>query len=206
MIRDQFVASLPAQIAHLRSTLATVADATGNTERQDLLRQACLTAHSLAGTAGTFGYPALGRAAKALEASLREAIETPGHPDAPRQRAACLDSLIPQADAATRVPPPAQPHPSEPSRPHAHAGSVILIEDDPVLANRLSAYLHHFGYEIRHFDCATAFTAADTLPPPTALLIDNALPEGALAGIQAAITRPDSMRDTPMLFMSANNS
>ncbi|MEZ5628936.1 MAG: diguanylate cyclase [Rhodocyclaceae bacterium] len=207
VIRDQFVASLPAQIAHLRSTLATVADATGDTERQDLLRQACLTAHSLAGTAGTFGYPALGRAAKALETSLREAIETPGHLDAPRQHAACLDSLISQADAATRVPLPAQPHPSGPSRPHAHAGSVILIEDDPALANRLSAYLHHFGYEIRHFDCATAFTAvADTLPPPTALLIDNALPEGALAGIQAAITRPDSMRDTPMLFMSANDS
>ncbi|MEZ5627423.1 MAG: response regulator [Rhodocyclaceae bacterium] len=38
------------------------------------------------------------------------------------------------------------------------------------------------------------------------MLIDNALPEGALAGIQAAITRPDSMRDTPMLFMSANDS
>ncbi|MFV0662469.1 GGDEF domain-containing protein [Denitromonas sp.] len=73
MIRDQFVASLPAQIAHLRSTLTTVADATGNTERQDLLRQACLTAHSLAGTAGTFGYPALGRAAEALDIAAQQA-------------------------------------------------------------------------------------------------------------------------------------
>ncbi|KAA3654253.1 MAG: diguanylate cyclase [Proteobacteria bacterium] len=206
-IRDQFLASLPLQIAHLRTTLDTLGNAANDTERQAILRQAHVTAHSLAGTAGTFGYPALGSAARTLEFSLREALEAPDTPVVPDPYAAHVDSLVFQADAAARErPPPVRPPPLPP-RPHAHAGSVILIEDDPALANRLGAYLHHFGYEVRHFDSATAFAAAaPSLPPPTALLIDNALPEGALAGIQAAIARPDSMRDTPMLFMSANDS
>ncbi|TVT70314.1 MAG: diguanylate cyclase [Denitromonas halophila] len=205
-IRDQFVASLPGQIDHLRTALADLAGTLGHA-RDDALRQAHVTAHSLAGTAGTFGFPALGSAARILEYSLRDALAGDEGDQSERRYQSLLDSLIYQANAATDDTPSPHSASALPPRPFTHAGLVVLVEDDPALANRLSSYLHHFGYEVLHFESATAFAAAASeMAPPAALLLDNALPEGPLAGVDIANALPANLRATPLLFMSANDS
>ncbi len=205
-IRAQFITSLPGQVEHLKMSLQALVGAVGQA-REEALRQAHVTAHSLAGTAGTFGFPALGSAARTLEYSLREALEGQEDAQSERRYQSLLHSLIYQAQAASADGPSGEIASALPPRPFSHAGSVVLVEDDPALASRLSSYLHHFGYEVLHFASATAFAAAaDTLARPVALLLDNALPEGLLAGVSIAQTLPPNLADSPILFMSANDS
>ena len=205
-IRTQFLAGLPEQVTQLEAAVAGL-DGSHGAARLDALRCASATAHALAGSAGSFGYPALGAAAAALESSLNAAADDRGSNPAGGAHAELLQRFVLCAQHAVDGLPSVVVSESRPSRPYERAGTVVIIEDDPALSMRLTNYLHHFGYEIRHFADATRFcAAAPTLGRPTALLIDNALPEGALAGIQAALSRPDAMAGTPIIFMSVNDS
>lgn len=85
-LRDHFLGQLPGILEELEAAC-----------REGALPEAHRRAHTLAGTAGTFGFDDVGRAARALELLLQDAsaADAPGVPEA----------LSRVKDAVGRIPP-----------------------------------------------------------------------------------------------------
>lgn len=166
--------------------------------------------HRIAGAAGSFGFPELGRAAKELEVFLQE-LHHYTHSAAEAEFATIRESLRKIHDLAelptqstltvaetslviSNTPPTKRPK-----------GKLIyLCDDDKELADYLAVHLRHHGYEV------TIFNAVDELPfaakqrPPDALLMDIMLTDDDLAGPRI-ILNIQKRRQTPLpvIFMSA---
>lgn len=89
--RADYGRALPARIAEIESRWHDVA---GGRASRDDLQELLRAAHSLAGSAGTFGYVAVGRGARQLEERLRALLASPAPDEAAvRAAGAALDGL-----------------------------------------------------------------------------------------------------------------
>ena len=141
--------------------------------------------HSLSGSAGTFGYQRLSEAARGLEQILSE----PESAGAPRgsARAADIEARLAELRAIADSGPDAiKTKELKPSgaRVRRDMGRVYLIEDDPAQARETVMQLSAYGWEVSTFVNASLAREAlrDTLP--AAIVVDQVLPEGDLAGAE----------------------
>lgn len=145
-------------------------------------------AHSLAGSAGTFGYRGLGVRARELEETLvlLSRASNPQFIQRKKQIAVLIDALcsLDQAlpDEDGEIYPVVAPYSTDEMTLPINR-SIVLIEDDVLLAQELAKQLSIFGWEVSVF--ANATTAFSTLkePWPAAMIVDMRLPEGPLAGL-----------------------
>ncbi len=165
--------------------------------------------HSLAGTAGTFGYMALSVAARSVEHLLADAAEgaSPVSPEAEpsvseglsrlRELSARPDALRPELEVV-----PARY--IEPPPGASRSGKLILlVDDDRVFALNLGMQISHFGYDVRtvaHLqDLATA--AGET--PPAAVILDILFTGEKEKGTEAARRLyPEDRPRPPLVFLS----
>ena len=208
-LQQAFVAALPDRIASLEQLLAQGSRtflASGSWP-EEVLRQAHLLVHSLAGSSGTFGCKALGEAAHALEQVLAPVLHGEAAADA------LIDGSIERGLAAIRAAsarPPAPAHagfalaPAAASTARSQQRVVYLVEDDAPLAASLAAQLSHFGYQVQVFERPDAIVRAAHQAPPLAIIMDVGFPDGALAG-PLAIKRAlrQSLQGVPVFFISA---
>ncbi len=139
--------------------------------------------HSLAGSAGSFGYARLGEQARALELELAP-LAREGLPPGPEVLARveaglkALQAAGEVQEAAVTVSPATDLPPVEATENNR----IIIVEDDLLLAGEIAAQLGLYGWEASIFDNAGQAGAACDATPPAALVVDVALPEGRLAG------------------------
>ena len=185
--RDQLGA-----IAELAERLIAAGDDTAAIEtlRRD--------AHRLRGSAGSFGFPQASVVAAELEEAAKKWLEKPGNGVGDRGQAA--RSFVRRLAAAlftkqATAPPPAEssppPHHAAPSPPPDLAApapdssdvpEVIVVEDDPALAELLTFGLEARGYRFLHFrngrealDLLKTLDTEGSSQPPL-LLLDVDLP------------------------------
>jgi len=91
-LRASFRDRLAERVGEIEAAWEAVAR--GGDASPEALSQLLRLAHSLYGTAGTFGYPEAGLASRALEHGVREILDRPGPP-----RAADLAALGPLVSA-----------------------------------------------------------------------------------------------------------
>ena len=178
-------------IAELAERLITAGDDTAAIEalRRD--------AHRLRGSAGSFGFPQASVVAAELEEATKSWLEEPTSGAAERGRSArafvrrLAAALFTKQSIAAPSPPP---HRAAPSPPIAAAPSpppalepsdvpeVIVVEDDPALAELLTFGLEARGYRYLHFrNGREALDLLKTIetrgsPRPPLLLLDVDLP------------------------------
>lgn len=184
-LRAAFAAGLPERLEAMAACwrAAEAADPP-QTVPAELIR----LAHSLAGSAGTFGYRRLGDKARELEESLaRSSCDLP--PDAAwtARIRELIDALRPMAqigpDDGQSVAADLMQHDNQDQAlPDNH--HIVLIEDDMLVAQDLATQLSMFGWEVSVFDKAAAARTALQAPWPAALVVDIMLPEGPLAGLE----------------------
>jgi CheY-like chemotaxis protein/HPt (histidine-containing phosphotransfer) domain-containing protein len=158
-------------------------------------------AHRLRGSAGSFGFPQASVVAAELEEAAKQWLERPANGIAHRGQDARafvrrLAAALFTKQAASAAPPPhlAAPSPpslaapSSPPSPAAPASEsdeipeVIVVEDDPALAELLTFGLEARGYRFRHFrNGREALDVLKTMetrgaPKPPLLLLDVDLP------------------------------
>ena len=168
---------------------------------EDLRRDA----HRLRGSAGSFGFPQASVVAAELEEAAKRWLEHPANGADDRGAAARsfvrrLAAALFTKQAATPPPPPAAPSPpidvapaapapapapapAEPSLEDAtDVPEVIVVEDDPSLAELLTFGLEARGYRFQHFrngrealDVLKGLNTAGSRQPPL-LLLDVDLP------------------------------
>ncbi len=100
---DQYAASVPAMMAVIEQAGALCASDGRSTEHMTALNRAL---HAVAGSAGTFGFSALGHACRRLEHAVRDVMDTPQAADAAWPR---LEGEIARLLVSTATDPRAMP-------------------------------------------------------------------------------------------------
>jgi len=188
-VRDEYLQGARDQlgaIAELAERLIAAGDDTAAIEQ---LRR---DAHRLRGSAGSFGFPQASVVAADLEDAAKKWLEHPGNGVADRGQAArsfvrrlaaALFTKQPSPSPPLAAPPPSPPpHLAAPAPESSDVPEVIVVEDDPALAELLTFGLEARGYRFAHFrngrEALDLLKTMDTRgsPQPPLLLLDVDLP------------------------------
>lgn len=181
-----FAAALPDRVTVLAAGWQTAKDAHS---RGDALAELTRLVHSIAGSAGTFGYRRLGEVARELEQTLAQLTKAPDNLfSAEQSRISELigimaglavteaDERLEMSDSISRI---GTENANTPNNRR-----VVLIEDDAYTAQDLAAKLGAFGWEVSIFNNTRDAYSALVYSEPPAAVIDIMLPEGPLAGLE----------------------
>ncbi len=174
----------------------------------DGLNQLRQLAHNLAGSAGTFGFPAVSVEARNLEDILRNLSDIQD-----------LNNIVEEniADALQRIVSYVElgPENVESLTPLDHEKAystaqfdrlIYVIEDDDLLAREIATQLYYFDYEVETFSSTARAMEAIKLRMPTAMIIDIQLPDGDLAGPEfARVFNEFSSTAIPSIFISSRD-
>lgn len=176
---SNFVAQLAALNARFALQLdSTLAELSRDVQDQasavarDQLQQLYARLHKLAGSAGTFGFPALSDQARALEITAKHWLDQ-AQPVPVADWLVWRDALLALRPVRAQSPANASPfvRPMEPP-PQPELVRVALIEDDPEQGKELALGLGQFGYQVSHYSDAAQAEAAILEQPPDALVVD----------------------------------
>jgi DNA-binding response OmpR family regulator/HPt (histidine-containing phosphotransfer) domain-containing protein len=203
-LRQAYAADLDSKLDELEQQLkfSLAADAPGAISgRLDALRA---QAHTLAGSAGTFGFVRLGELAKDMENAIVAAV---GRGEGATERTGnalqtLLNAMRCEVSAgAAGAPSMLAPQPFiarfEPSGPRR----VVVVEDDPAVADFIRLHLGSFGFEVKLFPSVAGLEAYLAQHPPAALIMDIVLGQRENSGLQAvADLRARDLLKCPVVF------
>ncbi|MGE4070142.1 MAG: diguanylate cyclase [Lysobacterales bacterium] len=174
-LRQRYASNLPLRVARLRDGWVGLGAASDRLER---LRLLMFKAHSLAGSASTFGHVALGGCARRLEISLQQALDQGELDDATSAVVGALvDDILrlgnsaPDGALPVALPAPAEAEDADPDR-------VFVIDEDQTLAEEMAIRLRDFGYSADVFVNRNEAEAALSVRKPLAVLLDMDLGPG----------------------------
>jgi CheY-like chemotaxis protein len=194
--RDQYLQGARDQLGTIAELAERLVAAGDDTAAIDALRR---DAHRLLGSAGSFGFPQASVVAAELETAAKQWLEHPGNGSAAnrgqearafvRRLAAALftkQSAPPPIEVVPLAPSPPSPPftdrhaPLPPSTDFGEVPEVIVVEDDPTLAELLTFGLEARGYRFVHYrngrEALDALRALDTHGQTPLLLLDVDLP------------------------------
>ncbi len=164
--------------------------------------------HTLAGTAGSFGFSSLGKKAKTIEILVVALCKEP-------EDKSLFDNiekgLVQLQSIAFKE--PTQVHDifkadkSKNKKSKSKQYLIYFLEDDELLAARTTKQLEYFGYVIKHFIASKELLAAVEEKKPDLFLIDIHLPEGETAGPDTIkLIREQTEENIPVVFLSSDDS
>jgi CheY-like chemotaxis protein len=190
-VRDDYLRGARDQLGVIAELAERLVASGDDQEALEALRR---DAHRLRGSAGSFGFPQASVVAAELEDAAKEWLEHPANGAGARGTAArgfvrrlaaaLFTKQVPPAPLATPAPPSTAiilPSPVPAPEP-SDVPEVIVVEDDPALAELLTFGLEARGYRFRHFrngrealEMLKSMNTAGATQPPL-LLLDVDLP------------------------------
>ncbi len=203
VLQQAFAVQLPERLATIRHTWEAVQDGANETARcQELYR----LVHSLSGSAGTFGFPRLGKEARLLEAFL---VQLADADYSNVENAETINNALAQFDtlAISGADNAHEESSATTFQPTAHARTLVyVLEDDHLLAPEIVSQLEHFGYVAESFPSTADIMQAQEKCPADALILDIALPEGDMEGPSIAPQlQALGKSHVPLIFISARD-
>ena len=164
--------------------------------------------HSLAGSAGTFGYHQLGASARHLEQFLLQK-KAAAYSDLDNIKTVDnaltqLELLATKGADKSRTDTPAIN--AQQTREIRDIPLIYLLEDDYLLAQEIVRQLENFGYEVKHWQTVDEIIREQAKRPADALILDITLPDGPLEGTRIApkLQTLDKQK-FPLIFISVRN-
>ncbi|MBA4372724.1 MAG: diguanylate cyclase [Thermodesulfovibrio sp.] len=167
--------------------------------------EAALLLHTLAGTAGTFGFTAVRTAAKTMETLLRTALRD-GEVPAAGEHLALLKEACGQSDENPPVPAPQKPAPVRVVPIPPENDEIFLVHDDPLVTDSLALQLRCFGYQVSTFATLAELTTGLKAATPQLIIFDLSSQEdrravaNTIAEIQQGREAP-----VPVIFLSGRS-
>lgn len=204
-LRDKYIRSLPHTLGRIEARWSRLLE---NKTDRDVADSLYGMLHTLAGSAPSFGFGEVGRAAKNAEILVRDILDdnSPFDPEVWERIDAGLEALM-SASIASKCEELARQR-FEESVPVAPFNSeqkrlVFIVEDDVCLLQNLGLQIGCFGYEVRTFAGLEELAKNVGETPPAAIIMDLMFPEGRAAGAEAiASIQKDAMRHIPVIFIS----
>ncbi len=216
-LRKAYAAQLPDKISRIEKDWVALQGDPYNPEgTMALLR----SAHTLNGSAASFGFKEVSSAARELESKLKtvvekgclasDLLEVPVALYVGKMRSACSgasgkegetihDKAVVYAETETQSF-------DESSRNIRERKVVFIVEDDPAVLESLSLQISHFGYEVKSFSDLDLLREELHQAEPSAIIMDMVFPGGDLAGAET-MTAIQAGRKTkiPVVFISVRN-
>ncbi len=213
--QDKLVALKAAFASRLPDKIQEIEDAASGP-----LEGVLALAHKLAGSAGTYGFGALGNAARNLEVACQETLDQPGVPTDSdlKHLQTCVDVLrkslpgeIDGIDSSPQTPPESPPlapvsKGEIPVERGAEGKLLILVDDDVEQSAIQCQLLSNFGFSVRVLAHPSELGRAISEHPPAAVLMDIKFPGDDDAGL----TTINELRDQgvltcPVVFVSTRD-
>lgn len=205
-IQEAYLARLPERLQAIDDSLRQCEAQPGSEAHcETLLRHV----HSLSGSAGTFGLPALGLRATELEMALldfaRDGAKTTERfaPIAAKTRELLLHATARPAEthvAASDMPTGLAPDAST-------ERLIYLVHDDASVARDIAGQLLNFGYEVRVIDELSRLQEHIDARIPAAVVMDLGFPAGILAGAsEVARIKRDNDHRFAVIFISTRSN
>jgi diguanylate cyclase (GGDEF)-like protein len=182
VLRQRFAASLTSRLDAIDAALA------GDVSVLERLF------HTLAGTAGTFGFSDICELARRGEDNFADA-------DAAASTLAELRAAVGEVPEAVPV---INPQPLQ--LVVQPAARILCLEDDPDQAGYIAAILAGANYETMVAHDASEFEPVLTRFRPDLLLLDVALPEGSGLALAASVRRMEAHAALPIVFLTGRGS
>jgi diguanylate cyclase (GGDEF)-like protein len=208
VLRQSYAEQLPAKIGLIEDSGAKLLQGPWNEQASATLHR---LSHNLAGYGATFGFPAVGVAARALEVYLRALTEAKASPTQ-EQRAQLgafltglrrsLKELNGETAAGAAVSSPVQA-----ALPSSVKGSrlIFLADVDSQQAEALADQLGHFEYTVRCFPHLAALHDALRQTRPAVVLMDILLTDGSRLALDImAQLRPTGIAPVPLVFLAGS--
>lgn len=193
-LRRQFGEALPARIAALRARWEALCAAWDPATAAELHRQA----HSLAGTAGTMGYPEVGHAARMLERLLK--LQLGAEVLGPADRSAISVALARLAAAPVLSAEPAARAASPESTPVRL--TILLADDDAPAREFVAALLAAQGHRVLTAAGGRDAVRLSAEHEPDLVLLDVVMPDMDGYAAVTEIKRLAGNRFVPVLFVT----
>ena len=209
-MRAQYQASLPGKLAEI----AALWEALRHAKKLDAATTQTLhrLVHSLTGSGATFGMSALSLAAKTLELTLKDELQSAErlsaelsnriqaqwhkvtlaaeNPDAARPEKTSKITLEMEAKAATKQ----------------SSSTILLVEDDLDQARNLELQLSHFGYTVKILHETASLNASIAEIHPAVIIMDVVFPDSDMSGPLAITALSDEIKASiPVVFLSSRS-
>ena len=201
-----FLQKLPSKFDEITETLQQVVERPDDHEAMVVLHRHL---HTMAGSAGTFGFAEIGAQARLFESTLKPHLEgLPWNAD----ELAAYSNEVKQYFAY------ALEHDNKPvngvaesvqeeERESAMPQLIYLVDEDEKQNQEITVQLEHFGYEVVRMNHLGALAKAVAMRRPHVIVIELSFPEGKLAGAEeiGRIKQIERFR-IPTIFVSHSNS
>lgn len=184
-IEEAYIAGLPGRLNEIENCLQRCLDEPDADAHYEALS---LQVHSLAGSAGTFGFAELGFRATDLDMQLHAFMQQSTHePGAFTPIATGIGAFLRWAATHARSKDAGQAAPSAPParRPPIPEGShrlIYLVHDNALVAKDIAGQLQYFGYEVVIVSELARLQEYIDVRIPAAVVMDLGFPAGILAG------------------------
>jgi CheY-like chemotaxis protein len=200
----QFAEQLPGRLAEMQALLAKLQQEV-DPERLETLHR---MAHSLAGSAGSFGLPEVGKAARQLETCLKpvahgEQALPDRHLDIWHLLEQLADAVAGRAATAAFVPGTVAPETRAPDISLASPSRILVVDDDAFSRQLLTTLLEGDGHEVISAADGEAGVARFTETQPDLVFMDVMMP--VMDGYEAAsrIKQACGNQFVPLIFLTA---
>lgn len=200
-LRQDFIAQLPIRLAAIEQAWI---DCYMASDPAPALHELSRLAHSLRGSAKTYGLSALGDVAGELENGLRPwlASESVPEPEARARFDAFVAALHTHVHTLPDLLPESTRTPAEATTPRS---LVYLLEDDPAQAELLATQLVHFGYQVVTFGMPADLLAKTSLHQPAACILDIIIGENSHAGLDLGVALHRGAPALPLIYTSVRD-
>ncbi|MBT4769519.1 MAG: response regulator [Rhodospirillaceae bacterium] len=212
-IRDSFVSKLADRLAELRAAAGGVKADSPTQTIADSLQTINAISHKLAGSSATFGFAALSDNARRLEV-LCAALINGSQSFTPERRkdiTLLMEKIAEAIEAGPDTPLPmmsmlGEGKGQERQKAKGKRKSILIVEDDKDLVERMRLYLGEYGYEIEAIDDPGKLAPTLEKSSPTLVIVDIMFPGGEDAGIRAIEQlRNKNLLTCPVVFLTVRD-
>lgn len=207
-IEESYAARLPERFAAMQADLDLCrADSANRVAWESLQRHL----HALSGSAGTFGFTALGLRATEMEILLNQFLAQSMPAEGVSALMDGVQNMLVWAAAPARHDDGAQlPLPLQQGAAAATAAAshlIHLVHDDAETARDIAVQLENFGYHVKIIPELAQMEAAIAEQVPAAVIMDLGFPAGIMAGaVEVARLRQNAGRDFRVIFISTRSN
>ncbi|MBC3880717.1 diguanylate cyclase [Undibacterium sp. LX40W] len=200
-----FISKLPGKLAEIEDAKDAFLRDPNNKEHEALLHRLL---HTMAGSAGTFGFPDMGTKARALESQLKSYMQGEAW-DSSQIQEFCQhvekyiqESRVAEPEAESETLAPAKPAVVE-----AERKLIYLVDSDLEKTAEMVQQLEQFAFDVCHIECLEHLGEALDEKMPSFLVIDLDCQHGYHAGgDEIERLKSQGRQLPPTLFMSNLNS
>ncbi|MES2106534.1 MAG: diguanylate cyclase [Pseudomonadota bacterium] len=200
-----FSAKLPSRLLEMEDALGLFLQDPQNKDHLALLHRLL---HTMAGSAGTFGFPEVGTRAREFEGRLKPLFNGETWPRATLSHyASDLRKYFAETIKDTENKPASIDMGEDADELNEHGPSrlIYLVDDDLALTETITLQLEHFAYEVVRINELKALSVAIATRKPDVVVIELGFPEGKMAGV-AEIARVRKMSRLKFLTIFISNT